>query len=114
MTLTRILVVATCFLLGQRVEAESPTPIQLPTPTVEIPAGTRFLAENAETFGWVWGVSAGGAVVLIVGGILLRSWARSRQTNDPLRLAMADPWMRARFEAMTEKERADFLESIKQ
>src|SRR4051812_18575702 len=100
MTLARILAVACAVAIAgaarpQRLNAQS---VQIPVfqPKIEVPAGTRFLAENAEQIGMVWAVAAGIAVVAIVGGIALRLWANSKRTNDPLRLAMADPWMRAK------------------
>lgn len=116
MTLIRILAVACA--VAVTVTIQSPNvngqtvPIPVSQPKVEAPAGTLFLAENAEAIGMVWAIVAGVAVVAIIGGIALKLWANSRQTNDPLKLALADPWMRARIEAMSEQERAQFLNQI--
>jgi hypothetical protein len=111
MTLIRILAVACAVAVTIQSQNVNGQTVQIPVyqPQPEIPAGTRFLAENVETIGWVWAVVAGVAVVAIVGGIALTLWAKSRQTNDPLRLALADPWMRAKIEAMSEQERAAFF-----
>jgi hypothetical protein len=45
----------------------------------------------------------------LVGWAVLKLWSKARQTNDPLKLALADPWMRAKLEAMSEQERAAFF-----
>lgn len=114
MTLVRILATACAVAVTIQSQTVNGQTVEIPVyqPKVEIPAGTRFLAENAEAIGWVWAIVAGVAVVAIVGGIALKLWANSRQTNDPLRLALADPWMRAKIEAMSEQERAQFLGQI--
>lgn len=113
MTLVRILAVACVATFVVQVQAQNASgqsiPFPVSQPNVEIPSGTRFLAENAETIGIVWAIVAGVVGALVVGGILLRLWASSRQTNDPVKLAMADPWMRAKIEAMSEQERAAFF-----
>jgi hypothetical protein len=109
MSILRCLAVVGLLALASEASAQAP----VFKPDLNPPAGTAFLAENAQTIGIVWGIVAGAAVLAIIGGIVLTLWARTKQTNDPLRLAMADPWMRARLEAMSEHERAQFLTTIR-
>jgi hypothetical protein len=81
------------------------------TPQYNVRVNPAYLqmGENAEKIGTVWFIISGIAAVVFIVGIALAFFAKTKGTNNPEKLAMADPWMRAKIEAMTPEERAAFF-----
>jgi len=48
------------------------------------------------------------------GWFVFRLYMRWRPTRKPEQLALEDPWVRAKLAGMTEQERADVLQKLKE
>jgi hypothetical protein len=54
------------------------------------------------------------ALIALPGWFVFRLYMRWRPTRKPEQLALEDPWVRAKLAGMTEQERADVLQKLKE
>ena len=114
MSIVRILAVAWVFAVAGAAPAQPyPTPqFHPPDPRINTPDISPATYEFLDTVRLLQIFGAVAFVVGIPGWLLLKFWSDTRRAKDPAKLAVADPWMRARLEAMSEQERAEFLAQI--
>src|SRR5262249_4141833 len=102
MAIVRFLTVAWVLAVAGVAEAQVTFVQTTPAPpTPDLSPSTYFFLDTVRLL-QIFGVVA--LVVGIPGWLLLKLWADTRRAKDPVKLAMADPWMRARLEAMSEEE----------
>src|SRR5262249_16921268 len=54
------------------------------------------------------------ALIALPGWFVFRLYMRLRPARKPAQLAVEDPWVRAKLAGMTEQERADVFEKLKE
>jgi hypothetical protein len=114
MTIVRILAVVWVFAVAGAATAQPyPTPrFHPPDPRVTTPDISPATYEFFDTVRLLQIFGGVAVLVGIPGWLLLKFWSDTRRAKDPAKLAMADPWMRAKLETMSEQERAEFLAQI--
>src|SRR5262245_2185571 len=75
---------------------------------------TEILFATGDVFKTITVVAVIFALIALPGWFVFRLYMRLRPARKPAQLALEDPWVRAKLAGMTEQERADVFQKLKE